>query len=120
MPPSDPDWRRIAAELVVHFHKSTGQTARIFGCSIPAVQQCVADYVRYHAVASMPSSGDSVFIPVALEENAPSDNKQSEFLSMTTPIPIEIITPGGLTLRLPLTNLDDIAHLLHSIEAKPC
>jgi hypothetical protein len=120
MTPSAPDWRRAAAELVVHFHKSTGQAARIFGCSISAVQECIAEYIRQHDVASKASSDDPVFIPVALEDDVSSDNEQPGFSFTPLPIPVEIVTSSGLTLRLSPVSLDEIAHLIHSLEAKPC
>jgi len=117
---SEPDWRRLAAELILYFHKTPSQVSRICGCSIPAVQQHVAAYVRQRSLESMTSSEDSAFVPVVLEEASPPNDLPDEAPAPSPSIPVEIITPGGLTLRLPLATLDDIAHLLHSIEGKPC
>ena len=116
----EPDWRRLAAELVLDFHKTPGQAARICGCSIPVVQQCVAAYVRQCTTEHQTSTDDSVFIPVVLEEESSSDDLPVAPASPSMPLPVEIVTPSGLIFRVPLTTLDDIALLFHSLEAKPC
>lgn len=107
----EPDWRRLAAELVLHFHKTPSQASRICACSIASVQQCVAEYLRQEKVAAT----EPAFVPVAIvdvEESVPP--------STVTAIPLDILTPGGLTLRFQLSSVNDVARLLQSLEADRC
>ncbi len=116
MPSHEADWRRLAAELVLHFHKTPSQVSRICGCGINVVRQCVAEYVRQGIAPDEHGDDESPFIPVTLvdaDEPVPSP-------SAAEPIPLDILAPNGLTLRLQLASLDDVAALLRALEVAPC
>ena len=108
---SSPDFRRIAAELVLHFHKTPSQVSRICSCNIKVVQQCVAEYLQQ--VGDEPTS-ESPFIPVVLEDS------RSAPPPVLPPIPLELATPGGLTLRFSLSSVQEIAELLQTLQGQSC
>ena len=114
MTSSEPDLRRRAADLVLHYGKTLAQAARILGCGIPTVQQFVQEHLDRHPPVPAPSAPAEVepsFVPVLLDD---------ESASAPSTIPLDILTPNGLTLRLQLSSLHEVATLLHSLEGDRC
>ena len=111
----EPDIQRLAVELVLHFHKTPSQASRICGCGISAVQRYVAEYVRQqshedgdHLDTGVPTS----FVPVLLDDES--------IPVPSTFVPLDILTANGLTLRLQLPSLRDVALLLRELEVETC
>jgi len=139
---------RRAAELVLHYDKTVAQAARILGCSVPVIQKCIQYHLdRCPADGTGPpfvsviladepttssAEADSSFAsdPLADEPTTLSAEVAPSFASVPlddeptvpspTVIPLDILTPKGLTLRLQLTSLQDVVTLLQSLEAVPC
>jgi len=127
MSSSAPDLPRRAATLVIEYDKTLGQAARILGYSIPTVRNFVQQYLDRPADVAdadnshvadaddSPTAGVEApppFVSVLLDDAPPSESP--------TTIPLDILTPNGLTLRLQLSSLQDVVTLLHSLEVKPC
>lgn len=108
---SEPDWQRLAAELVVHFHKSPPFVARIFSCPVTVVRDCVAASLK-RQTQDETAMVASPFVSVVLEDSDTIDQTVCE------PIPLEIVTSNGLTLRLQVSSLYEVIELLQSLEAE--
>ena len=109
---------RRAAELVLHYDKTLSQAARILGCSIPVVQQCVQHHLDHSPASSeLPptekpaTNTEPPFVPILL------DDKES---NAPTTIARDILIPNGLTLRVQLPSLQDVATLLHFLTNNQC
>ena len=110
---SSPDLPLRAAKLVLDFQKSPIQAARLLGCSVPALQKALLHYLDEQpqptSFPNDPCLPD--FADVRLEEPP---------VTTTTAFPLEIITPSGITLRLQLHSLVELAALLNSLEVASC
>ena len=99
---------RRAAELVLHYDKTLSQAARILGCSIPVVQQCVQHHLDHSPTSSEPpppaeepsTNAEAPFVPILLDD-------EHAAVPPTT-IAIDILIPNGLTLRFQLPSLQDV------------
>jgi hypothetical protein len=69
MPTPDSVLQHRAAELVLHYHKSLGQSARILGTNVPTVQKLVNQFLDEH--------------PQAVPSTASSDNAIAELQRLT-------------------------------------
>jgi hypothetical protein len=110
---SSPDLPLRAAKLVLDFQKSPIQAARLLGCSVPALQKALLHYLdEQPQPTNLPKeSPPSDFADVRLEEPP---------VPPIAAFPLEIMTPSGITLRLQLHSLDDLAALLNSLEVASC
>lgn len=109
------DLARRAAELVLHYDKTPEQTAAILNCELGTIQDFVQEYLDHnpHLVnIEIETDIQSSFIPVLLEDEPASVSSSA--------IALEILTANGLTLRLQLASLHDIAQLLQELEAASC
>jgi len=66
---------RRAAELVLHYDKTLSQAARILGCSIPVVQQCIQQHLDHSPASSEPppteepsTNAEAPFVPILLDD----------------------------------------------------
>lgn len=101
--------RRRALHLVLEKKFQPGHVAKLLQCTSRTVQQWINEAIDQQLLA--PEHVDP-FVPVLLDaEPAPE---------APTSIPLDILTPTGLTLRLQLPSLRSLADLLHVLEADSC
>ena len=125
--------RRRAVRLVLEKGLMPGNVAKILRCSSPAVRRWVDEHLdqeftplpaigtslepvspnKESAVAdSLPGATGTPFVPVRLEGDAVP--------MLSAPISLDILTRNGLTLRLQLPSVQDVAALLQSLEGESC
>ena len=101
--------RRRALHLVLEKKYQPGHVAKILQCTSRSIQQWINEAIDQQLLAR---ENVDPFVPVLLDAEPASEPP--------TGIPLDILTPKGLTLRLQLPSLQSLADLLYFLEADPC
>ena len=116
--------RNKAIALVIEDKLTPSQVAQAFGYTVRAVKRWVGEYLAIHPSGKPPESS---YAPVCLESLYPV--KEPAFVPVriedeATPEPmaisLEIHTRNHFILRLQLPSVQEVAALLHSLEAERC
>lgn len=111
--------RRRAARLVLEKQFAPEQAAKILTCSIQAVRKWVAEFLDLQPPPTLtPDAAPFLSVEIVEDEHVTSETTPEpppEPMPETT-IPIDILTPNGLTLRFQLSSLHDLVALLQSLE----
>ncbi len=107
--------RRRALCLVLEKDRTPSQAAKILQCTVRAVKRWIEEYLDHEAVLADTPTDPASFLPVVIDE---SDDGSEELVA--EPIPLDILTRSGLTLRLQLSSVNDVAALLRSLEVDRC